>query len=108
MLGQRIKWASKQLLLLLEHLALLSSHDLNFMLMGKQVKVVTCNIAEAPELPAQLPPAAPPGRRSKKGKKRVSQQQPDENLYVNVVPLPSAADVLEKVRGHMWVQYPFA
>jgi hypothetical protein len=57
--------------------------------------------AKTDEIPASraagAPAAAAPGKRSKKGKKKGAQHQSDENLYINVVPLPSDADLLEKV-----------
>ena len=65
-----------------------------------------CNLqhAEVLSVPAQpLPAAAGPGRRSKKGKRKGLQQQPDDSLYVNVVPLSSIDDALDKVRGLMRV-----
>ena len=61
---------------------------------------MTIKTGEAPASRAAGAPAvAAPGKRSKKGKRKASQHQSDENLYVNVVPLPSDADLLEKVWG---------
>ena len=57
----------------------------------------------APDRAGPVEGAAPPARRSKKGKKKAALPQLNENDYVNVVPLPSEADLLERVRcsGHL-------
>ncbi len=53
---------------------------------------------QKPEKAGAVEGTAPPAKRSKKGKKKATVPQLNENDYVNVVPLPSEADLLERVR----------